>query len=126
MSEARLEVIPEALLQFDRETDKPYVEVATGDQQFERRDIEIGISDGVNVEITSGLTMEDKVKNVTVKVEESTGRVNFTDGKSKKQIADLMNVSFHTIDTHLKNIYSKLHVHPQIELISKVFKEKLI
>ena len=55
-------VIPEALLQFDRETDKPYVEVATGDQQFERRDIEIGISDGVNVEIISGLEMEDQVK----------------------------------------------------------------
>lgn len=55
-------VIPEALLQFDRETDKPYVEVATGEQQFERRDIEIGISDGVNVEIVSGLEMEDKIK----------------------------------------------------------------
>jgi HlyD family secretion protein len=55
-------VIPEALLQFDRETDKPYVEVATGDQQFERRDIEIGISDGVNVEIISGLEMDDQVK----------------------------------------------------------------
>ncbi|WP_088340492.1 efflux RND transporter periplasmic adaptor subunit [Robiginitalea sediminis] len=55
-------VIPEALLQFDRETDKPYVEVATGDQQFERREIEVGISDGVNVEIVSGLEMEDEVK----------------------------------------------------------------
>ena len=55
-------VIPEALLQFDRETDKPYVEVATGDQQFERRDIEIGISDGVNVEVVSGLEMEDDIK----------------------------------------------------------------
>ena len=55
-------VIPEALLQFDRETDKPYVEVATGEQQFERRDIEIGISDGVNVEIVSGLTKDEKVK----------------------------------------------------------------
>ncbi|MFZ9003916.1 MAG: efflux RND transporter periplasmic adaptor subunit [Robiginitalea sp.] len=55
-------VIPEALLQFDRETDEPYVEVATGDQKFERRDIEIGVSDGVNVEIVSGLEMEDKVK----------------------------------------------------------------
>ncbi|MBT8285204.1 MAG: efflux RND transporter periplasmic adaptor subunit [Flavobacteriaceae bacterium] len=55
-------VIPEALLQFDKENDKPYVEIATGDQQFERRDIEIGISDGVNVEIISGLTEEDKVK----------------------------------------------------------------
>ncbi|WP_289061541.1 efflux RND transporter periplasmic adaptor subunit [uncultured Zobellia sp.] len=55
-------VIPEALLQFDKKTDKPYVEVETGDQQFERRDIEIGISDGVNVEIVSGLTESDKVK----------------------------------------------------------------
>ncbi|MAU26239.1 MAG: efflux transporter periplasmic adaptor subunit [Muricauda sp.] len=55
-------VIPEALLQFDKETDKPYVEVAVGEQKFERRDIEIGISDGINVEIVSGLTEEDEVK----------------------------------------------------------------
>jgi HlyD family secretion protein len=55
-------VIPEALLQFDRQTNKPYVEVAAGEQKFERRDIEIGISDGINVEIVSGLTEEDEVK----------------------------------------------------------------
>ena len=55
-------VIPEALLQFDPKTDKPFVEVATGDQKFERKDIEIGISDGVNVEIVSGLTEDDEVK----------------------------------------------------------------
>ena len=54
--------IPESLLQFDRETEKPYVEVSTGEQEFERRDIEIGISDGVNVEILSGLTKEDQIK----------------------------------------------------------------
>ena len=58
-------VIPEAVLQFDKETDKPYVEVAVGsaeEQKFERRDIETGISDGVNVEVVSGLTKDDKVK----------------------------------------------------------------
>lgn len=55
-------VIPEALLQFDKETDKPYVELSVGDQQWERKDIEIGISDGVNVEIVSGLTESDNVK----------------------------------------------------------------
>ncbi len=55
-------VIPEALLQFDKETDEPYVEIAVGDQKFERKDVEIGISDGVNVEIISGLTEEDEVK----------------------------------------------------------------
>ena len=58
-------VISEALLQFDKDTNKPYVEVATGaieEQKFERRDIEVGISDGVNIEIVSGLTEEDNVK----------------------------------------------------------------
>ncbi|MCJ7468520.1 MAG: efflux RND transporter periplasmic adaptor subunit, partial [Maribacter sp.] len=58
-------VIPEALLQFDKKTDKPYVEIAVGkveDQKFERKDIEIGISDGVNVEVVSGLTKDDNVK----------------------------------------------------------------
>jgi HlyD family secretion protein len=58
-------VIPEALLQFDKKTDKPYVEIAVGavaDQKFERKDVEIGISDGVNVEIVSGITKEDDVK----------------------------------------------------------------
>lgn len=58
-------VISEALLQFDKDTSKPYVEVATGsveEQKFERKDIEIGISDGVNVEIVSGLSEEDSIK----------------------------------------------------------------
>jgi len=55
-------VIPEALLQFDKETDEPFVEVSVGDQEFERKDIEIGLSDGVNVEVVSGLTEEDEVK----------------------------------------------------------------
>ena len=54
--------ISESLLQFDRETEKPYVEVSSGEQTFERRDIEIGISDGVNVEIVSGLTKDDLIK----------------------------------------------------------------
>jgi HlyD family secretion protein len=55
-------VIPEAVLQFDKVTDKPYVEIVIGDQKFERREIEIGISDGINVEVLSGLTEADKVK----------------------------------------------------------------
>ena len=55
-------VIPEALLQFDKETNKPYVEVSVGDQKWERKDIKTGISDGVNIEIVSGLTESDEVK----------------------------------------------------------------
>ncbi len=55
-------VIPEALLQFDKTTDEPYVEILIGDQKFERKEVKIGISDGVNVEIVEGLTKDDKVK----------------------------------------------------------------
>ena len=47
--------VKEALVQFDSTTKKPFVEVATGEQQFERRDIELGISDGIYVEVKSGL-----------------------------------------------------------------------
>ena len=54
--------VEESLLQFDRETEKPYVEIQIGDQKFERRDIEIGLSDGVNVEVISGLTEDDQIK----------------------------------------------------------------
>jgi HlyD family secretion protein len=54
--------ISESLLQFDRETEKPFVEILIGEQQFEKRDVEIGLSDGVNVELISGISMEDKIK----------------------------------------------------------------
>ena len=72
--------IPEALLQFDRQTEQPYVEVLKDDTTFERKDVEIGISDGINVEIISGITKADKIKvwNPTEpkKIESSTGSSN--------------------------------------------------
>lgn len=54
--------IREALVQYDRETKKPYVELEVGDQKFERKDIEIGISDGIFVEVKNGVTKTDKIK----------------------------------------------------------------
>ena len=70
-------VIPEALLQFDRRTQAPYVEIETGNQKFERKDIEIGLSDGINVEVLSGLSMDTEIKiwnktePIKIEVEES-------------------------------------------------------
>ncbi len=54
--------LKEALVQFDDETKKPFVEVETADQKFERRDVELGVSDGIYVEVKSGVTASDKVK----------------------------------------------------------------
>jgi len=54
--------ISEALLQYDSKTKKPYVEIETSSQKFERRDVKLGISDGVNAELLSGVSKTDKIK----------------------------------------------------------------
>jgi len=54
--------IKEALVQFDDKTKKPFVEIENGGQKFERKDIELGISDGIFVAIKSGISEEDKIK----------------------------------------------------------------
>ena len=48
------------------------------------------------------------------------------DGLSKKQLADQLCISPHTVETHLKNIYAKLHVHSQIDVITKTLQEHLL
>jgi len=54
--------IKEALVQYDSETKLPFVEVEIGDQKFDRKDLELGISDGIFVEIKKGITKDDKIK----------------------------------------------------------------
>lgn len=54
--------IREALLRFDKKTEKPYVEVKKSEDKFEKKTIKLGISDGENVEILEGLTLEDEIK----------------------------------------------------------------
>lgn len=68
--------IKEALVQFDEETEQPFVEIEIGEQQFEKRTIELGISDGINVEILSGLKETDKVKvwNITEPIKKASDK----------------------------------------------------
>jgi HlyD family secretion protein len=55
--------LPESVILFDKQQ-KPYVELETNPQTFERRSISLGLSDGLKVEVTSGLTISDKVKDI--------------------------------------------------------------
>lgn len=57
--------LPESTIEL--EGAKTYVEVLTGaedadPQTFEKREVQIGLSDGINIEITDGLTTQDKVR----------------------------------------------------------------
>tara|TARA_R110000796_G_scaffold41772_4_gene103632 strand:- start:244853 stop:245953 length:1101 start_codon:yes stop_codon:yes gene_type:complete len=54
--------IKEALIQYDDKTKEPYVEIETGTQKFERKNIALGVSDGINVEVKSGISIDDKIK----------------------------------------------------------------
>ena len=45
-----------------KETKMPFVEIETGDQEFEIREVELGLSDGINIEVISGVSEKDKVK----------------------------------------------------------------
>jgi DNA-binding NarL/FixJ family response regulator len=47
------------------------------------------------------------------------------DGLIKKEIAEHLALSYHTVDTHLRNIYAKLHVHTRTGAVAKAVKERL-
>ena len=52
--------VREALVQYDK--DKPFVEIETTPQTFVKKDVKLGLSDGINVEVLSGVAMGDKIK----------------------------------------------------------------
>jgi len=52
--------IREAVVQYDN--GKPFVEIETTPQTFVKKDVKLGLSDGIKVEVLEGVTKSDKVK----------------------------------------------------------------
>ncbi|MCF8378068.1 MAG: efflux RND transporter periplasmic adaptor subunit [Bacteroidales bacterium] len=53
-------VIPESLIKF--ENDSTFIEIEVSKQVFEKRFIITGLSDGINIEVLEGVSLEDKIK----------------------------------------------------------------
>lgn len=49
-----------------------------------------------------------------------------TQGASKKEIAAQLALSYHTVDSHLRSIYHKLHVNTRAGAVAKALKERLV
>jgi DNA-binding NarL/FixJ family response regulator len=47
-------------------------------------------------------------------------------GKTAKEIGEILQISSQTVQTHVKNIYFKLHVNSRSSVVAKTLKEKLI
>ena len=48
------------------------------------------------------------------------------EGQNYKRIAEALFVSGHTVRSHIKNIYKKLHVNSRAEAVKKAMRDKLV
>lgn len=48
------------------------------------------------------------------------------DGRTKKEMASHLHLSIHTIDQHVRNVYSKLEVHSRGRAVAKAVGERLV
>ena len=88
-----------------------------------------------NADESQGLTVKNKIPLKQMPAEIETEGANLpvklsrrekeivnliSQGKSDKEIAEELNISFQTVQTHNKNIFKKMDVHSRIELINKL------
>lgn len=66
----------------------------------------------------------DEVEHLTSR-EEDVLRL-LVQGFIKKEIADQLAISQHTVDMHLRSVYRKLHVRTQTEAVSKAIRQGLV
>jgi len=77
------------------------------------------------LDMLSGRTAPNKPVQILTNREQSVLRL-MAQGQGMKGIADELDLSYHTVDSHLRNIYAKLHVHTSTAAVAKAVKEGLL
>lgn len=49
-----------------------------------------------------------------------------SEGRSYKMVADVLGISYFTVNSHVKKIYEKLHVHSLAEAVSVAFRNRIV
>ncbi len=65
-------------------------------------------------------------ENYMLSVREKEVLKELVDGMTKKEISEKLFISYHTVDSHIRNIYDKLHVNSKSEAVAKAVKERLL
>lgn len=76
------------------------------------------------LEMFSKVAPSNKDYGLTVRETEVLDQM--VEGLTKKEIADRLDLSFHTVDKHIRGIYSKLHVNTMTGAVAKALKEGLL
>jgi len=71
-------------------------------------------------------TAKVKVKDYRLTPRETEILQKLVEGLIKKEIADQLDVSFHTVDMHLRNIYRKLQVNTATAAVAKAVRERIV
>lgn len=64
--------------------------------------------------------------NFNLTVKETQVLKFLSDGLSYKMVADKMGISYFTVNSHVKKIYEKLHVHSLGEAVSLALKNRIV
>ncbi len=78
------------------------------------------------VDYFNGIWVHDREKDRSLTERECEILNGIADGLTDKRLADRLFISPHTVRTHLKNIYDKLHVHSKVEAVMKAKKEGVL
>lgn len=94
-----------------------------GEKLIKMKNGEVAMSPSIARKVIEYFHPKKKTELLTPKEEQIVQAL--VDGLSYKMIADRLQVSIHTVNSHIKNIYRKLHVHSKAEVVAKSLKGEI-